>query len=160
MEIHSTRFGTVEVRDDALLEFPDGLIGLPGTRYALLGHAPDSPFFWLHSTDHPEVAVPVTNPWLFFPDYEVRVPDEDAARLELSDPHDADILCVVRAAERLEDFTVNLAAPVILNTERRTGRQIINDARGHDVRQPLFTEVQLNEVIAAAPRSLAAASAG
>ena len=32
MQIESTRFGTLEVRDDAVLTFPDGLIGLPGTR--------------------------------------------------------------------------------------------------------------------------------
>ena len=117
--ISSTRFGEVEVRDDAVLEFPDGLIGLPGTRYALLGDAPDSPFFWLHSVDHDDVAVPVTNPWLFFDSYEVRVSDEDAARLELADPADADILCVVRATEQLEDFSVNLAAPVVLHTNNQ-----------------------------------------
>ena len=113
MQISSTRFGEVEVRDDAVLEFPDGLIGLPGTRYALLGDAPDSPFFWLHSVDHDDVAVPVTNPWLFFDSYEVRVSDEDAARLELIDPADADILCVVRATG---------AARGLLRQPRRAGR--------------------------------------
>ncbi len=30
MQIESTRFGTLEVRDDTVLTFPDGLIGLPG----------------------------------------------------------------------------------------------------------------------------------
>ena len=156
MMISSTRFGEVEVRDDAVLDFPDGLIGLPGTRYALLGDAPDSPFFWLHSVD---VAVPVRNPWLFFDSYEVRVSDEDAARLELADPADADILCVVRASEQLEDFSVNLAAPVVLHTNSRLGRQIINDAHGYAVREPLFGEVELGDVQATTPRLPVAAQA-
>jgi flagellar assembly factor FliW len=159
MQISSTRFGEVEVRDDAVLSFPDGLIGLPGTRYALLGDAPDSPFFWLHSVDHDDVAVPVTNPWLFFDSYEVRVSDEDAARLELVDPADADILCVVRATEQLEDFSVNLAAPVVLHTNNRLGRQIINDAHGYAVREPLFGEVELGDVQATTPRVPVAAQA-
>ena len=34
--IESTRFGALEIPDDAVLEFPDGLIGLGGTRYALI----------------------------------------------------------------------------------------------------------------------------
>jgi flagellar assembly factor FliW len=159
MIIGSTRFGEVEVRDDAVLEFPDGLFGLPGTRYALLGDAPDSPFFWLHSVDHDDVAVPVTNPWLFFGSYEVRVSDEDAARLELADPADADILCVVRASEQLEEFSVNLAAPVVLHTASRLGRQIINDAHGYAVREPLFGEVELSDVQATTPRVPVAAQA-
>ena len=159
MIISSTRFGEVEVRDDAVLAFPDGLFGLPGNQYALLGDAPDSPFFWLHSTEHDDVAVPVTNPWLFFDAYEVRVSDEDAARLELLDPADADILCVVRASERLEDFSVNLAAPVVLHTASRLGRQIINDAHGYAVREPLFGEVELGDVQATTPRVPVAAQA-
>jgi len=159
MMISSSRFGEVEVRDDAVLDFPDGLFGLPGTQYALLGNAPDSPFFWLHSTEHEDVAVPVTNPWLFFDSYEVRVSDEDAARLELADPADADILCVVRASERLEDFSVNLAAPVVLHTASRLGRQIINDAHGYAVRAPLFEEVELGDVHATTPRVPVAAQA-
>jgi flagellar assembly factor FliW len=159
MQIDSTRFGTVEVAETAVLSFPDGLIGLPGTRYALLANTPDSPFYWLHSVEHAEIAVPLTAPWLFFPDYEVRVPDEDARKLDLANPADADIFVVVRASERLEDFTVNLTAPVILHTEKRLGRQIINDVRGYAVRHPLFSEVEPNDVQASTPRVPVAAEA-
>jgi flagellar assembly factor FliW len=157
--IDSTRFGEVEVADDAVLTFPDGLIGLPGTRYVLLAKSPESPFYWLHSAEHAEIAVPVTSPWLFFADYEVRVPDEDARRLSLDDPGKADIFVVVRAAEQLEDFTVNLAGPVILHGDARLGRQIINDTRGYAVRHPLFSEVELNDVQASNPRVPVAAEA-
>lgn len=146
MLIESTRFGRLDVRDDTVLAFPDGLIGLPGTRYALIAQSDRTPFYWLHSADHPNVAVPVTMPWLFFADYEVRVPDEDAVQLMLGDLGSAEIFCVVRAAAALEEFTINLAGPVIVNAERKLGRQIINAAGGYAVRQPLFSEVELNQV--------------
>ena len=58
MYIDSTRFGRFEVEDDLLLTFPDGLIGLPGTRYVLVAQSATAPFYWLHSVDHAEVAVP------------------------------------------------------------------------------------------------------
>jgi flagellar assembly factor FliW len=147
MLIESTRFGRLDVRDDTVLGFPDGLIGLPGTRYALIAQSDRTPFYWLHSADHPNVAVPVTMPWLFFADYEVRVPDEDASQLLLGDDlSSAEIFCVVRAAAALEEFTINLAGPVIVNADKRIGRQIINAAGGYAVRQPLFSEVELNQV--------------
>lgn len=159
MQIDSTRFGTLDVRDDTVITFPDGLIGLPGKRYALVAQSERTPFYWLHSADHPDVAVPVTMPWLFFADYEVRVPDEDAAQLMLGDPGSAEIFCVVRAAQSLEDFTINLAGPVLVNGERQLGRQIINDAGGYAVRQPLFAEVELNDVRAGSVHSSVPATA-
>jgi len=153
MDIESTRFGTFSVRDDLVLTFSDGLIGLPGERYVLVAKDEGSPFYWLHSAENAEVAVPVTNPWLFFSDYEVRVTDEDADLLGLTSPEEADIFCVVRAASELEDFTVNLAAPVIIHRANRLGRQIINDAGGYSVRHHLFSEVELNEATAMAAES-------
>jgi flagellar assembly factor FliW len=159
MEIESTRFGTIEVDEGAVLTFPDGLIGLPGSGYVLLATREDSPFLWLHSIDHAEIAVPVTTPWLFFATFEVRVSDEDARRLGLDAPEQAQILCVVRAAERLEDFTVNLVAPIVIHSGNRVGRQIINDTGGYAVRQPLFSEVELTSVQPTAPAVPVAARA-
>jgi flagellar assembly factor FliW len=150
VQIESTRFGIVEVRDEAILTFPDGLPGLPGERWGLLAQHEDSPFNWLHSVERADLALPVTNPWLFFGDYDVSVPDEEARRLELTSSDDALILCVVKASEQLADFTINLAGPIIVNKSTLTGRQIINHVGGYAVRQPLFAEVELNDVQPAA----------
>jgi flagellar assembly factor FliW len=158
MMIHSTRFGTFEVGDDAVLTFPDGVPGLPGEQYVLVARDENSPFYWLHSVEHEDVALPVTNPWLFFPEYDVRVPDEDARRVALAAPENAQILCVVRATEKLEDFTINLAGPIVVNTSGKLGRQILNDAGGYSVRHPLFSEVELNQAEAAAERTVVEAA--
>lgn len=146
MRIESTRFGEIEIRDDAVLVFPDGLPGLPGERWALVAKDEGTPFYWLQSVDHAEVAVPVTSPWLFFSEYEVRMADEEARRLGLADAGDAYIVCVVRVTEQLADCTINLASPLVINVGSRIGRQIINGAGGYSVRHPLFSEVELNEV--------------
>ncbi|MFN8224940.1 MAG: flagellar assembly protein FliW [Gaiellales bacterium] len=146
MLLESTRFGEIEVDDTDVLTLPDGLIGLPGTTYTLLTIGEDSPFRWLHSVDDPELALPVSSPWSFFSDYEVRVPDDDVASLGLEDAGAAEILCVVRAAEELENFTINLAAPIVIHRGRGVARQVINEVIGYDVRQPLLSEAQLTEL--------------
>ena len=151
MQVESTRFGTLEVRDDTVLTFPDGLIGLPGVLYALVAQTDNTPFYWLHSCEHGDLAVPVTMPWLFFPGYQVEISDEEAERVAIDTGVKAEIFCVVRARAELKEFTINLAGPVIVNSEQRLGRQIINGITGYSVRQPLFAEVELNEVEADAP---------
>jgi flagellar assembly factor FliW len=160
VNIESTRFGSIEVADEAVLTFRDGLIGLPGERWCLIAQEESTPFYWLHSVDDPSLAVPLTNPWLFFTDYDVKLADDDARALELGGPETATIFCVVRAGSELEDFTANLLAPVIVHAEKRVGRQVINENGGYGVRQPLFSEVELQQVEPVAPRVPVAAWAG
>jgi flagellar assembly factor FliW len=113
LTIQSTRFGTLEIDADAVLSFPRGLIGLGGSRYALLTTDDDSPFAWLHSIEDPDLALPVTRPSQFFTDYELVVSDDDADGM-LNTDASAEIWVTVRAAPRIEDFTVNLRAPIVV----------------------------------------------
>jgi flagellar assembly factor FliW len=135
--IESSRFGQVEVDSGSVLEFPEGLIGLAGSRYALIADDPDAPFLWLQSLDDAALALPVTNPHRFFADFAVEVVDEDAERLGLEETSGAmDVYVTVRAAPAPEDFTANLKAPILV----RAGQawQVINQAPGCELRVPLF----------------------
>ena len=98
--LESSRFGTVEIAPDSVVEFPDGLIGLGGSRYALLSTDADSPFLWLHSLEDPRIALPVTNPHRFFSDFAVELNDEDVARLGFDDDGAVDVYVTVRASPR------------------------------------------------------------
>jgi flagellar assembly factor FliW len=134
--IDDTRFGTIEVLEEAVVEFPVGLIGIAGSRYVLLAREEKSPFVWLQSVDEPAMALAVTNPFQFFPGYEVELSDAEAERLGITDPADADVYVTVRTGASLEDFAVNLRAPILIANGR--GFQVINEAQEAPVRAPLF----------------------
>jgi flagellar assembly factor FliW len=134
--LRSTRFGELEIPADAVLEFPNGLIGLGGSRYTLLARSEDAMFVWLHSVDDPEMAIPLTNPWRFFADYAVELSDADEQRIGVTDPAEAQVYVTVRAAEAIEDFTANLRAPILLVNGR--GFQVINQVPDSPVRIPLL----------------------
>jgi flagellar assembly factor FliW len=136
VSIDSTRFGALEVPENAVLEFPNGLIGLGGTRYTLIAREESAPFLWLHSLDDPSLAIPVTNPWPFFPAFEVVLSDSEAERIGITDPGAADVYVTVRAGEAIEDFRANLRAPILV--ANGSGHQVINEADGTSVRAPLF----------------------
>jgi flagellar assembly factor FliW len=138
MTFESSRFGTLEIATDEVIEFPAGLIGLGGARYALLSTDEQSPFAWLQSIDDPDLALPITNPWLFFTQFAVEIDDADAERIGISDPSKVDVWVTVRAAEELEGFTANLRAPILVFNGR--GHQVINAAKDAEVRAPLFRE--------------------
>src|SRR3954468_22951798 len=147
VNIESTRFGSIEVPDEGVLEFPRGLIGLAGTRYALVAKEEDSAFLWLHSIDDPSLALAITNPFRFFAEYEVVLSDAEAASIGITDPEQADVFVTVRTAPELEDFRCNLRAPILVSAGR--GFQVINEAEDAPVRAPLF------EALAAAGQTAA-----
>ena len=136
MRVRSSRFGDLDVEDAAVIEFPSGLIGLGGSRYALVATDEDSPFRWLQSVDDPDLALPVTNPFAFFGDYAVDLSEGDSERVGTEDPSAVDVWVIVRAAPEPRDATANLKAPIVVHGGR--GFQIINEAPGVDVRTPLF----------------------
>lgn len=136
LTLESSRFGRVEIDPATVLEFPDGLIGLPGSRFALLATKPESPFSWLHSLDDPALALPVTNPHRFFPGYQVELSEGEAERLGLDDVDAVDVLVTVRAGRELSEFVANLRAPILLRDG--CGHQVLNQAAGAQLRAPLF----------------------
>ena len=113
----STRFGALEIDADAVIEFPAGLIGLGGVRYALVATDPGAPFAWLHS---------------------VELSDADADRVGTSDAAEIDVWVTVRAAAEPKDFSCNLRAPIVVWNGR--GHQVINEAPDAPVRAALFAE--------------------
>jgi flagellar assembly factor FliW len=136
--LESTRFGLLEIPHEAIVEFPNGLIGLGGRRYALLARSEDATFVWLHSLEDPDLALPLTNPWRFFNSYEVELGDDEAERIGVDDTEETAVYVTVRAGEALEDFSANLRAPILI--AQGSGYQIINQAPDAPVRAPLFAE--------------------
>jgi flagellar assembly factor FliW len=134
--VESSRFGTLEVPAAEAIEFPLGLIGLGGLRYALLDRNPGSGFRWLHSLDDPHLALPVVDPRQFFRAFALELSAEDRERIGAPDPAAAQVYVTVRAAPNPADTLVNLRAPLVV-WERR-GHQVLNTAPGAELRVPLF----------------------
>jgi flagellar assembly factor FliW len=136
LTIESSRFGRMEIDPNTVIEFPEGLIGLAGSRYALLARDPETPFVWLQSLEDPTLALPVTNPHQFFADFTVELDEEEARRLDLDGAAGVDVYVTVRAAETLEQFTANLKAPILVKAGQ--AHQVINQAQNCELRAPLF----------------------
>ena len=140
VSIDSRRFGTIEVEENTLFEFPDGLLGLEeSTRSLVLVEQEDTPYYWLHSTTDPDVAFVVTDPWLFWPDYDLTIPEEVEAELGLSGPEDVGVMVLVSVRPSAEDgppsVTANLLGPLVVSSSTRRGRQLVLDNSRYSARE-------------------------
>jgi flagellar assembly factor FliW len=136
--LNSARFGTVEIAEEGVIEFPMGLIGIDSHRYALLGQGEGSAFVWLHSLDDPTFALPVMSPWPVFVDYAVEISDGEAERIGITEADDTAVYVTVRASDDPAECSVNLRAPILISGGR--GFQVINESPAAPVRAPLFPE--------------------
>jgi flagellar assembly factor FliW len=133
----SVRFGTVEVSDTAVLEFPLGLVGLGGLQYALIDRNPGTGFLWLHSVEDATLALPVVSPYQFFADFQLEIAPEDRERTGIESVSSENILVTVRATPDPLDITANLRAPIVIADGR--GYQVLNNHTGAHLQAPLFT---------------------
>src|SRR4051794_22773628 len=86
MEINTSRFGRLNVDDERIMTFPRGLLGFPNhSRFALIQTGEENYFFWLQSVDDANLAFVVTDPTIFFKDYEVPLREETQVDLQLND---------------------------------------------------------------------------
>ncbi|MGA0038356.1 MAG: flagellar assembly protein FliW [Pirellulales bacterium] len=124
MRINTTRFGRIDIETGDLLHFASGLPGLEDCqRWALLADASNDALGWLQSTSRSDVALAVVSPRRFVPDYQVRIPRSELSPLAMRDLRDAQLLVVV--AQHTQTLTLNLKAPIVINVEARTGRQVV-----------------------------------
>jgi flagellar assembly factor FliW len=137
MQIQTTRFGFLDVEEDRLMTFSRGLLGFPRhTRYALVEPAGESYFCWMQSVDDAALAFVVTDPKIFFKDYEVPVREETVTELQLTDPADLQVLTI---CNKVGDWlTGNLLGPLLVNSKNRLGSQVVLTEKKYTTRQPLM----------------------
>ena len=141
MDIKSTRFGDIDVSEEAVLQFSHGLPGfLDEKTFAFLQYQPDSPFAFLQSVNDPDLTFIIVEAFAFFPDYDFDLDDEIAKELGIGDDNSPQIFNIVRIPEKLEEMTVNLLAPIIVNWRSHKAIQHVLEKTSYPVRQRVFPD--------------------
>jgi flagellar assembly factor FliW len=136
MEIQTTRFGVIEVEPQDALTLPQGLIGFPDqTRYVLVPHGDSTLLAWLQSLEVPSLAFPVVSAHVLVREYPDVSIEPAVRRAGIGcKPEELAILAVL-SAQSGEPATVNLLAPVIVDSERRVGAQVFLEGSRFSTRE-------------------------
>ena len=127
MDISTSRFGALTISMNETICFPSGLIGLEDCRsWVLLSEQPSDRFIWLQSTQQAEIALPLVDPRTFVPDFTLQVEESDWTPLGRRENDLVQVL--VALGQSHGGLVLNLLAPVVINCERRIGRQVFNHA--------------------------------
>lgn len=130
MKATTRLFGEIDIEEEKIIVLENGMIGFPDLkRFALIFDEEKgkkaSSIMWFQSMDEPQIAFPVMHPNDVKPDYNPVVNDEMLLPLGPLKPEDTYVLVTVTAAADVKDTSVNLKAPIVINTVSRLGCQMI-----------------------------------
>ncbi|MDP4551443.1 flagellar assembly protein FliW [Alkalihalobacillus macyae] len=147
MKIDTARFGEIDVHEERLMTFANGIPGLEHFKTYFLLPADDkdeSPFYFLQSTEESGLCFFLADPFSFYPNYEVNLDNGTLDQLELNEPKNALVLSILTVQGSLQDATMNLKAPLIFNTVARSGKQMVLKQE-YGIKEPLLKQVAAQE---------------
>jgi len=144
--IIKTKFlGEVEIKEEDSIIFPDGILGFEESRKFILLDIPENDFFKIfQDVEREYVSFIVTDPFEFKTDYDMEVPDSELLKINIRKKEQIAMLNIVTLSDVFEKSTMNLLAPIILNTENRIGKQYVLSNVSYSTKHPLFVKAEEN----------------
>jgi flagellar assembly factor FliW len=146
MLIQTKYFGEVNIEEEKIVVFPNGIMGFERyTSYTILYDIEESNEFsisWLQSTEETSLAIPVVNPLHIKHDYNPIVEDEVLKVLGEINNENLVILLTMTVPADITKTSVNLKAPMIINADTRKGVQIIAENADYEIKYNIYEHVQ------------------
>ncbi|MBO4807576.1 MAG: flagellar assembly protein FliW [Lachnospiraceae bacterium] len=142
MKINTRIFGEVDIADEKIITFPQGIIGFPDlNRFTLIfdeEKGVNAGIRWLQSVEEPNFAMPVMDPLFVKADYNPQVEDAIFDTIGGIDNDEVLVLVTVTVPKDIKNMTVNLKGPIIINAVTRKAIQVIVEGDENEVKFPVY----------------------
>ncbi len=144
MLIETTRFGVINVENNDIISFPQGMLGFSKIHeYVLVERTDDSLFIWLQALKKASIAFPLLEPQLFeHLSYKIELEENDRKILELDDIKYAKVFTIITIPSDPTKMTANMRAPIVINLQKRLAHQVILQRVDYPIRKSIFLELQ------------------
>lgn len=127
MKLLTDILGEIEYSEEDVIVFSEGLYGFSNFKKFIIINVAgiELPFQWLQSIEDGTLSFVMTTPFAFCNPYDFVITDTVTEQLKISSPEDVAVNAFVVLSDQLEDSTINLKAPVLINIKSRIGKQVI-----------------------------------
>lgn len=149
MEYNTKFFGKIDVADDKMINFPEGILGFPDLKkFTLMFDSEKSSPTGLNfmvSLDEPAFMMPVVTAVAVKPDYSPKITAEVEKAIGPLTEENVLVLVTMTIPADITQMTVNLNAPIIINTESNKAIQSMVENEGYDVKYPIYDFLKSNQ---------------
>ena len=128
MEINTRDFGLVQVDDEAIYEFPEGVYGFEEDKHFAVFEKnieKDVSLLYLQSVENPVPCFLVFDPTKYYPAYTPEISQEDLEGFSTKDPEDLIFLVIATVPDSVKELSMNIKSPIVLDPKTRVAKQII-----------------------------------
>lgn len=142
MIIQTRDFELVEISEEDIIRFPDGILAFEETKdYVLLsGNEEGNPFLWLQAVHSETPCFIVINPYVIWHDYKPVIPPGALKKMQVTSVDFLRYLVIAVVPKNVREMTVNLRSPIVINSEKNIAMQVVLEQGGYGIRHPLFED--------------------
>ena len=139
MKITTRQFGEIDIDETKIINVPAGIPGFQDKkRYSILQKEEAAPFLFFQSIDDPNLSFVIMDPKSVMPDYSVEEKDINKVVSWDCDNDEISLFVIVTIPNEVpENATANFLAPLVINTKRKEGLQLILQNTTYSCQHPL-----------------------
>jgi flagellar assembly factor FliW len=127
LQYSTSRFGDIEVSEGQVIRIEGGLFGFTNlSKYIIIHQRGQGSFVWLQSLERPELAFPLIDPHLVYPDYLLEISWEEADEIGIEDEDDVKIFVLVAMQVGNKRLQLNMQGPLIINQKNSLAMQFVD----------------------------------
>jgi len=136
----TSRLGEIEIREEDVLIFTHGIPGFDEySRYVIVSPEEIAPFRYLQSLENEGLSFIITDPFAFHASYEFDLPEDVTELLNIKGEDEVAIWSLVSVRDNLQEATMNLLAPIVVNKSANLAKQVILHDTSYMIRHKLFS---------------------
>ncbi|QDQ28187.1 flagellar biosynthesis protein FliW [Chitinimonas arctica] len=123
MQVVTPRFGALDIDENSLINFPQGLPGFERCQRFKLLHeeVPEPKVMWMQSLEEPEVVFSVIDANLLGLHYQLSLTDAESATIDFSGSED--LVLLLTLSRDGDEVKANTQSPIVLNVASRQALQ-------------------------------------
>ena len=142
-KVISTPIGKITYTDLDIILFPEGIIGFEDkSKFIICSQEGLEPIQWLISVDDASLQLPIIDPLLIKKDYYASTSNGELQSIGLDKIKLGKLYVIVTVGNDINHVTANLRGPIVINTTRNLGKQIILSESSYSLKQPVLAGSQ------------------
>lgn len=138
--IDTKYLGSIEIDNQQIIQFSSGLPGFTDElEFVILDIPGNQAFQTLQSVVTPELAFIVTNPHQYYVEYTFQLDEQILENLGIENEKDVVVLSIVTLKSPFKMSTLNLKAPIIINSTKKQGKQYILNKEDYPTKAPIVS---------------------
>lgn len=145
MKLNTRNFGDIEIDDDKIIEFEEGLPGFEHLHGFVFVDSDEGVFDYLQAVEDMDICFIITNPHTFVEAYAPRIQESYFEKLGGGATEDFTLFSIVCLKRPLEASTMNLAAPILIQIEHKKGIQVILEDKKYTAKYKFMETMEKGE---------------